>query len=87
MPEPDSCAVSHMRNCRRIVFLCFLNRIARKNRCADSYRLNELLAIEFNSFSLEIKALARASAGQQCAVIRNMADNFYIFNVQKLRRR
>ena len=69
-----------MRNCRRIVFLRFLSRIARKNRSADSYRLNELLAIKFDSFSLQIKAFARASAGQQSAVIRDMADNFYIFN-------
>ena len=76
-----------MRDCRRIVILRFFSHIARENRGSDPYRQNELLVIEFNSLSLEIKALARASAGQQCAVIGNMADNFYIFNVQKLRRR
>ena len=82
--ESNSRAVSHMRNGRRIVFLYLLNCVARKDRGPDSNRLNELLAINLDSFRLEIKALARASAGQQCAVISNMADNFYIFYVEKL---
>src|SRR6185312_5953466 len=76
-----------MLNCRRIVILRFLSRVAGKNRSADSDRLNELLIIKLYSFSLQVKAFTRTSASQQSTVIRNMADYFDIFNVEKLWRR
>ena len=76
-----------MRDCRRIVILRFLSRVARENCSADSYRLSKLLAIEFDRLSLEIKAFAWTSAGQQRAVIGDMANDCYVFNIQKLRRR
>ena len=70
-----------MRNYGRNVFLSFLSRVARENRGADSYRLSKLLTIEFDRLSLEIKAFARTSAGQQRAVIGDMANDFYVFNI------
>src|SRR5947209_19261678 len=76
-----------MRNCRRIVILRFLNHVARKNCGADSYWPSELLAIEFDRLSLKIKAFTRASTGQQRAIIGDMADHFYVCNIQKFWRR
>ena len=79
--QSDPGSVSHMQDCRRIVILSFLSSVARENRGADSYRLSELLTIEFDRLSLEIKAFARTSTGQQRAVIGDMADEFYVFNI------
>ena len=58
-----------------------------KNCCPDADWLRELETAELNELSLQIKAFARASSGQQGAVIGDVGDNLHPVAIEKLLRR
>src|SRR5689334_15931240 len=54
------------------------------DRCANPHGLKESCAIKFNGFGFHLKSLSRFVNCQQCAIIGDVRNDFYVFNVQKL---